>query len=119
MNKLAIILILLVAFNACGKAKAKSEEELVIGYYQNQIKALELPECDKAMKGNEMDFLGYMQEVDRKYIKENNLDEMKFMMLLDKHRNNPAVMKAEEESKTAAFNKINRMYKQNITKKQK
>ena len=117
MNKLAVILILLVAFNACGKAK--SEEELVIGYYQNQIKSLELPECDEAMKGNEMDFLGYMQKVDQKYIKENSLDEMKFMMLLDKHRNNPAVMKAEMESKTAGFNKINRMYKQNIKKKQK
>lgn len=111
MNKIAITLILLVAFNACGKAGAKSEEELVIGYYQHQIKALELPECDKAMKGNEMDFLGYMQEVDREYIKENGLDEMRFLILLDKYRNNPAVMKAEEESKIAAFNKINKMNK--------
>ena len=117
MNKLAIILILLVAFSACGKAK--SEEELVIGYYQNQIKALSLPECDEAMKGNEMAFLGYLQKVDQKYIKENNLDEMKFMMLLDKHRNNPAVMKAEEESKKAGFDKINRMYKQKLKNKQK
>ena len=119
MNKLAIILILLVAFNACGKAKAKSEEELVIGYYQNQIKALELPECDKAMKGNEMAFLEYMQEVDRKYIKETGLDEMSFITLLDKYMNNPAVKKAEEESKTAGFNKINRMYKQNMMNKKK
>lgn len=117
MNKLAIILILLVAFNACGKAK--SEEELVIGYYQNQIKSLELPECDKALDGNEMAFMEYMVKVDQKYIKENGIDETAFQMLLVKHANNPAVLKAEEESKTAGFNKINKTYKQKTMKKQK
>ena len=112
MNKIAVVLILLVACYACGKAGVKSEEELVIGDYQNQIKSLELPECDKAMKGNEMDFLGYMQKVDRKYIKEIGLDEIRFAGLLDKHMNTPAVMKAEEEFKKAAGIKISKMNKQ-------
>ena len=110
MKEFKIILtVLLVLVNiACGKIGAKSDLDIVKGYYVYLIKNISDPEFDKVMKSGELNYLGYLQKLDAKYIASVKKGELEFATMLDKYAQNPDVIKIESEYRKAASEAIQR-----------
>ena len=104
-----IFLVFWVLVNiACGKIAAKSDLDIVKGYYVYLIKNISTPEFDKVMKSGELNYLGYLQKLDAKYIASVKKGELEFATMLDKFAQNPDVKNIENEYRTAVSEVIQR-----------
>lgn len=104
-----ILMVLLVLVNiACGKLTAKSDLDIVKGYYVYLIKNISTSEFVKVMKSGELNYLGHLQKLDAKYIASVKKGELEFATMLDKYAQNPDVIKIESEYRTAVSEAIQR-----------
>lgn len=104
-----IFLVFWVLVNiACGKIAAKSDLDIVKGYYVYLIKNISTPEFVKVMKSGELNYLGYLQKLDAKYIASVKMGELEFATMLDKYAQNPDVKNIESEYRTAVSEAIQR-----------